>query len=81
MNRRNGAATLLSPRDEGGTSAAPPVDRRAFIESAARTALLGGLGGLAALLIVRRQLCTNRGVCKSCTVYAKCELPQREKLP
>jgi hypothetical protein len=59
----------------------PVTNRRAFLESAARTALLGGLGGLAALVIARRQVCTNSGVCKSCNVYAKCELPQREKQP
>ena len=79
MNRRDGAATLLSPRDEGGRSATPPVDRRAFLESATRTALLGALGGLAIVLVARRQLCTNRGVCRTCSAYDGCELPQREK--
>lgn len=71
MNRKNLAATRSSP----------PVARRAFLETTTRMALLGGLGGLAALVVLRKQVCTNGGVCKSCNVYAKCELPEREALP
>lgn len=55
-------------------------NRREFIASTARTAMLGSIGALGTFLIVRKKICLNRGVCRSCNAYAKCELPQKEKL-
>jgi hypothetical protein len=77
--RKDGAATLLSPVP-GGKSAAPPMARRDFFDSACRIALGSGLAALGVFLVARNKICLKRGVCRSCTAYAKCELPQKEKL-
>ena len=49
-------------------------NRRDFL----RTAALGGLLGVAGTLAARptRQDCINEGICRGCTAYDDCNLPQ-----
>lgn len=51
-------------------------NRREFF---ARAAIVGGFGAVGTLLLLRKQVCINAGVCRSCSAYVKCELPQKEK--
>jgi len=66
---------------------AEDLTRREFLKSAARLALLAGLGVLGLRLLrggvgaasgrLRRaqQACLNQGVCRGCTAYSGCGLP------
>jgi hypothetical protein len=59
-----------------------PESRREFFRSGARYALLGVLAVAAAILGRRsvtrlpNQTCFNQGVCRGCTAFAGCGLPQ-----
>ncbi len=56
------------------------IPRREFLRTAARNTLIGGLGALGVFLVVKNKICLRGGVCRNCSVYEKCELPQKEKL-
>ena len=58
-----------------------PQTRRSFLRAAARMALLGGLGGLAAALTRRNPACRRRYGCDGCVRYAQCALPQKAGRP
>jgi hypothetical protein len=64
------------------------LTRREFLKSAARLALLAGLGALGLRLLRggagawaadrlprAGQTCVNQGVCRGCTAYSGCGLP------
>ncbi len=58
------------------------ANRREFLRGGLRYALLAGLGA-AAVTLVRRpaarfsgQICINDGLCRGCTIFSDCGLPQ-----
>ncbi len=57
-------------------------DRREFIWSLGRYLLLGGLASVSGGLIIKRvlasdeQKCIEPNVCRSCSVFNKCDLPK-----
>jgi hypothetical protein len=58
------------------------MDRRGFFRALGRAAGFVGLGGLAGVFLLRRQVtaddhqCINRGVCRGCSRAERCILPQ-----
>ena len=56
--------------------------RREFLRGGARYALLAGLGAVSATLFKRSggklsgQTCINQGICRGCTAFSGCGLPQ-----
>ena len=56
----------------------PVQPRREFLRGALRLGLLGGLGGLAAVLAASGRVCLRNRACRHCVVYDRCRLPERE---
>lgn len=63
--------------------ASPPrANRREFLRGGARYALLTTLAAVSATLFKRSggklsgQTCINQGICRNCTAFAACGLPQ-----
>jgi len=56
-----------------------PQDRREFFRAALRAGVAGGFAAMGVWLAVRNRVCLRGGVCRNCSVYARCELPQKEK--
>lgn len=60
----------------------PGVGRREFLRGGVRYALLAGLGVVSATLASRGggklsgQTCINEGICRGCTAFDDCGLPQ-----
>ena len=60
----------------------PGASRREFLRGGARYALLAGLGAVSATLVKRNgsklsgQTCINQGICRGCTAFDNCGLPQ-----
>ena len=61
----------------------PGLDRRTFLRNAGRKLILLGLGLLGGSLLAgnriafkTRQECINRFICRSCSIYRDCILPQ-----
>jgi hypothetical protein len=58
------------------------ANRREFLRSSARYALLAGLAAVSAVLVKRggaglsNQTCINKGICRGCGVFEECGLPQ-----
>jgi hypothetical protein len=52
-----------------------PKTRREFLRTALRSALLGAVGLLGAVLVRRQQDCTAHGGCGGCNRSDGCELP------
>ena len=52
-----------------------PQNRREFLRTAVRAALLGVVGLLGVVLIRRQEDCTARGGCGGCNVSDGCSLP------
>jgi hypothetical protein len=52
-----------------------PKTRREFLRTALRSALLGAVGLLGAVLVRRQQDCTARGGCGGCNLSVRCPLP------
>jgi hypothetical protein len=61
------------------------TSRREFLKTAARWLLLAGLGAVAARLLRSRpgrglrhggEICVNDGLCRGCTAFKGCGLPQ-----
>jgi len=52
-----------------------PKTRREFLRTAVRSALLGAVGLLGAVLVRRQQDCTARGGCDGCNLSVGCPLP------
>ena len=52
-----------------------PQNRRDFLRTAVRAALLGVVGLLGVVLIRRQEDCTARGGCGGCNVSDGCSLP------
>jgi hypothetical protein len=58
------------------------ANRREFLRSGARYALLAGLAAVSAALVKRRgaslpgQTCLNQGICRGCGAFEDCGLPQ-----
>ncbi len=61
---------------------AAAASRREFLRGGVRYTLLAGLAAVSATLLCRRgnrlpsQTCINEGVCRGCTVFEDCALPQ-----
>ena len=66
-----------------------PIPRRDFLKAFGRALLLVGIGALAVRLLgwrgarriggkqIRRgETCINRGICRGCTAFSGCGLPQ-----
>lgn len=58
---------------------APDRDRRTFLRVAARAGAAAGLAALGTWLVARDKVCLRGGACGRCGLYARCELPQKEK--
>ncbi len=54
---------------------APNQNRREFLRTAVRAALLGTVGLIGAVLVRRQQDCTARGGCDGCAASDGCPLP------
>lgn len=58
------------------------ANRREFLRSGVRYALLAGIAAVSAALVVRRdralpgQTCINQGICRGCGAFDDCGLPQ-----
>lgn len=58
------------------------ASRREFVRDGFRYALLAGLAAVSAVLTRRNggklsgQVCVNQGICRGCTAFAGCGLPQ-----
>lgn len=58
------------------------ANRREFLRSGIRYALLAGVAAVSAALVVRRdralpnQTCINQGICRGCGMFDDCGLPQ-----
>jgi hypothetical protein len=52
-----------------------PQNRREFLRTALRAALLGTVGLIGAVLVRRQQDCTARGGCDGCNISDGCSLP------
>lgn len=52
--------------------------RRRFLRSIGRAAVLAVLAGGTAVLVARRgsETCVNSGICRGCTAFGDCGLPQ-----
>ena len=57
--------------------------RREFLRSIGRLTIIAGLSGAAVLLFKRERLilndeqrCISQGLCRGCTIFEKCALPQ-----
>jgi hypothetical protein len=55
-----------------------PQDRREFMRTAFRAAMLGALGLVGAVLFRRQQDCAERGGCDGCHASDGCSLPWKE---
>ena len=57
-----------------------PIGRREFLRGGVRYGVLVGLAALAARAVsggrLKKQACTNQGICRGCPGYTDCELPQ-----
>lgn len=53
--------------------------RRDFVRSCVRAGIAGSLAASGAFLVARNKICLRGGACRSCGLYARCELPQKEK--
>lgn len=54
------------------------AERRTFLKSIGRLLLAVGLAGGAAALLLRdpQHSCTRNGLCRGCSTFARCDLPQ-----